>query len=174
MSVTQYTGLSKIYFDAVLKTIIDVGNLRQENITILDFGCGQGRLKQMIGKSVINFDKRPNLSDVQDWQGLEFNYFIANHVLYELDESQLHQLCRELHTFFLDTKFTIIIGIAKQGLLSQFGKFILNRKSAHQDTKISPSQQIKILETYFKIKQSINFWSLTQILVITELKSLSP
>ena len=38
MSVTQYSGLSKIYFDAVLKRIINIGQLRNEDISILDFG----------------------------------------------------------------------------------------------------------------------------------------
>jgi hypothetical protein len=169
MSVTQYSGLSKIYFDAVLKKIINIGQLRNEGITILDFGCGNGRLKQLIGDAVINFDKRQDLSEVNDWKDIEFNYFIANHVLYELEESELHQLCSELKKYFLERQLVIIVGIAKQGLLSKLGKFILNRKEAHQDTKISPSQQVKILKSYFKIRKSINFWSLTQIILITEL-----
>ena len=42
MSIAQYSGPSKIYFDAMLQTIINVGNLREESFTILDFGCGQG------------------------------------------------------------------------------------------------------------------------------------
>jgi len=72
MSVTQYLGLSKIYFDAVLKKIINIGQLRNEGITILDFGCGNGRLKQLIGDTVINFDKRQDLSEVKDWKGINF------------------------------------------------------------------------------------------------------
>ena len=169
MSVTQYSGLSKIYFDAVLKRIINIGQLRNEDISILDFGCGSGRLKHLIGDTVINFDKRRDLSEVNTWEDLDFNYFIANHVLYELEEFELHKLCQELQKHILKRQIVIIIGLAKQGLLSKLGKFILRRSDAHQDTKISPSQQVEILKSYFKIKKSVNFWSLTQIILITEL-----
>ncbi len=169
MGVTKYSGISKFYFDALLKKIIDVGNLHKDKILILDFGCGNGRLKKMIGKSVINFDKRSDLTDVKDWTDIDFNFFIANHVLYELDESELNQLCLTLSEHLSMRNFTIIIGIARQGILSKFGKLLLNQKNAHSDTKTSPSTQIKILKNYFKINKNINFWFLTQIFVITEL-----
>jgi len=169
MSVTQYSGLSKIYFDAVLKKIINIGQLRNEEITILDFGCGHGRLKQLVGDTVINFDKRKDLSEIDDWKDANFNCFIANHVLYEFEEYELHKLCCELKEYFHERNFVIIIGIASQGILSKLGKLILNRKDAHKDTKISPSEQVKILESYFKISKRINFWSLTKIFLITEL-----
>ena len=126
-------------------------------------------LKQLLGDNVINFDKRQDLSDVKDWRGLDFDYFIANHVLYELDESELHQLCRELKKYLYKKKLVLIIGIAKQGILSRLGKFFLNRQDAHKDTKISPSEQIKIINTYFKIKKRFNFWFLTEIILISEL-----
>jgi|TARA_B110000003_G_C16605706_1_gene517432 hypothetical protein len=168
MSVTRYKGLSKIYFDSLLKKIINIGGLANENISILDFGCGEGRLKEMIGKSVTNFDKRSDLTEIPDWKDCQFNYFVANHVFYELSEEELHSVCREIKQRMLNQNITLIIGIARQGMLSRMGKLVLNRRNAHQDTKISPSQQIKILKQYFNIKRSINFWFLTQILITSD------
>ena len=84
---------------------------------------------------------------------LDFNYFIANHVLYEFEEFELHKLCQELQKHILERQIVIIIGLARQGLLSKLGKFILRRNDDHQDTKISPSQQVEILKSYFKIKK---------------------
>lgn len=166
MSVTNYSGISKIYFDSLLKKIIRLGNLSKDSISILDFGCGQGRLKKMLGDSVINYDKRNELSEVNNWKDCKFSCFVANHVLYEFSEDALHELCQELNEIMTNQDLKLIIGIGTQGVVSKIGKIILNRKDAHKDTKISPSTQIKILSQYFEIKKIINFWFLSKIIII--------
>ena len=73
-------------------------------------------MKHLIGDTVINFDKRRDLSEVNTWEDLDFNYFIANHVLYEFEEFELHKLCQELQKHILERQIVIIIGLARQGL----------------------------------------------------------
>jgi len=41
-----YTGIKKIYFNAILRSIVKIGELN--NKKILDFGCGTQELKKFI------------------------------------------------------------------------------------------------------------------------------
>jgi 2-polyprenyl-3-methyl-5-hydroxy-6-metoxy-1,4-benzoquinol methylase len=45
-----YRGVAKIYFNKILNTIIDFGNLKEEEGVILDYGCGVGHLKKKLSK----------------------------------------------------------------------------------------------------------------------------
>ena len=42
--VTSYRGFAGYYFRFLIRQIIKLGNLKRPDITILDFGCGEGRL----------------------------------------------------------------------------------------------------------------------------------
>lgn len=41
-----YTGIKKIYFDAILRSIVGIGGL--DNKRVLDFGCGTRQLQKFL------------------------------------------------------------------------------------------------------------------------------
>jgi len=148
--VTLYTGLAKFYFRYLLQQIIAVGKLDRSNICILDFGCGEGELKKLVkGGKLVGYDLIPELSDVPDWRQINFDVLVANEVFYCFDEEALGSLLQELKIKNLNLE--LIVGISKQGLLNNIGKYLLGRPDAHAATKICPKKEIEILMNYCQI-----------------------
>ena len=84
-NTTQYGRIGGIYFRAILKKIIKIGNLNDSSKKVLDFGAGTGELKKILrnkNKNVINYDIVPELTETNDWTKEKFNVFVANQVFY--------------------------------------------------------------------------------------------
>jgi hypothetical protein len=64
---TPYSGVSKFYFEKIIDTIIEEGQLKKKNLKILDFGCGLKFLQKKLNKKIYNYDVNPELSDLKKW-----------------------------------------------------------------------------------------------------------
>lgn len=139
----DYTGIRKIYFNRNIKKIIKIGNLKERNIKILDFGCGIGKLKELLGNKVINYDIQPNLSEIADWRDVKFDVIVANQVFYLFTKEELKKFLNELYK--LNPSVELIVGISRQGFLNNLLKYITLDFNAHADTQILPKEEILIL-----------------------------
>jgi dTDP-4-amino-4,6-dideoxygalactose transaminase len=162
--VTRYTGIASFYFRHLLKQIVKTGGLDGNGATILDFGCGNGELKRLLGGRVIGFDIIPALSDVEDWRPAKFDVLVANQVFYSFNEKELEDLLIELRS--RNPRLRLVVGVSRQGMLNNIGKYILGRPDAHSRTKISPRKEREILERYCDIVQSKNVLNLTNVYVL--------
>jgi len=91
-NTTQYGKIGGIYFRAILKKIIKIGNLNYPSKKILDFGSGTGELKNILRTkniNVINYDVVPELTETNDWAKETFNVFVANQVFYIFSKEEL-------------------------------------------------------------------------------------
>ena len=166
-NTTRYSGISVLYFNKIIKTIIAIGMLEQGAIKILDFGAGFGRLKSMLrnsNNSVINYDIEKQLSEVDDWKTVEFDILVANEVFYSFSSSQLIDLLNELKDH--NPRLKLIVGISKQGLLNNFGKYILGHSDAHNATKLKPKEEIKILQTHMHVIAHKSVYFLCDVYVL--------
>ena len=98
--VTEYKGISGIYFKKLLKEVIKIGNLNSGKYKILDFGAGHGILKKMLKKEnseikVINYDVIDDLTDIKDWRSEEFDTVVANEVFCTFTPDKLNNLIKE-------------------------------------------------------------------------------
>ena len=60
-SQDYYRRFAKIYFDKILETLIEFGDLKKEIGLILDFGCGFRYLKKKLrNNNVIGYDIIPD------------------------------------------------------------------------------------------------------------------
>ena len=50
MNKDYYNGIAKIYFEKIINKIIEIGNLNDQDKTILDFGCGTKFLEKKLNK----------------------------------------------------------------------------------------------------------------------------
>src|SRR3989339_824924 len=91
-----WLGPAKIYHSALITAVIKLGNLREENGLILDFGCGVGHLKKLLpGKNIIGYDIIPELSDVSDYKNLKPNKIVLISVLEHLHLNEIDKLLQE-------------------------------------------------------------------------------
>ena len=159
---TNYKGISKYYFYLILNTIINIADLKNVNDTILDFGCGIGKLKEILSlKKVIGYDINPLYSEVDDWTNLEFKYFVANQVFYSMNPNQLIEILTKLRVN--QPSVSIIVGTSRVGLLNKLGMIILNRKDAHEYLKITPKQEHKIISKFCKLIRKKNVLFLSDV-----------
>ena len=66
---TDYTKFpQKYYFESIAKNIIKIGNLKNTNKVILDFGCGQKIFSKILKeKKIINYDIKPEYTECQTY-----------------------------------------------------------------------------------------------------------
>lgn len=160
--VTIYSGLSQFYFRRLLKKIVKVGRLEQQSGIILDFGCGRGELKRMLGSGkVIGYDIIPELSDVPDWHTVNFDVLVANQVFYSFSEEQLSLLLRQLKQ--KNPLLELVVGISRQGLLNNVGKYILGQPDAHSAAKITAKKELSILKRQCDVIAHDSFMSLADV-----------
>ena len=110
-NTTKYGRIGGIYFRAILKKIIKIGNLKDSSKKILDFGSGTGELKKILrtsNKNIINYDIVPELTETNDWTKETFNVFVANQVFYIFSKEELIEVIKKLEK--TNPQVEIIIG----------------------------------------------------------------
>ncbi len=160
--VTPYSGPSQYYFRHLLDWVIRVGELDRPDVCILDFGCGSGELKRkLVGRNVISYDVIKELSDIDDWREVHFDILVANQVFYTFSEEALNSLLLNLRS--KNPTLELVVGISRQGIFNNVGKYIFGRPNAHSTTKIGPQTEIEILQRYCKITGQKNVLNLANV-----------
>lgn len=161
-----YNGLQGIYFNKVIKTIIKIGKLDITNKNILDFGCGLGQLKKKLGykKNIINYDINPNFTEINNWEDVEFDYFVSNQVFYQLTMFELDQILKKLKS--KNPGINLIVGISKRSILNKIGKILLFKFDAHKNTKLNKKDELSILLKHFKIVEHKSVFFLSDIYLL--------
>ena len=163
---TEYSGISGIYFNKIIDTIIKIGDLDKSKQTILDYGAGHGVIKSKLfsvnpSVTVINFDIKEELTEVDDWRSVTFNTLIANAVFMYLDKHMLEELLIELKS--INKSLEIIVGISKQSVLNNIGKYILLQSKAHDNTMLKSKEEISTLLEFTYIDKHISVWGLADV-----------
>ena len=138
------------------------------NSTLLDFGSGYGYLKKKLVKNsrikIINYDIIRELSDIDDWRKVKFDYLISTHVFMYFKKKDLKNLLSSLKKH--NKKLKIIVTISRQSFLNNIGKFILNEKNAHKGTFLQPKKEIELLKTKMKVIKKVNIFFLSDIYLL--------
>ena len=159
-----YKGLKGIYFYKILNTIIKIGNLRNRNVKILDFGCGVGKLKKLLPDKVINYDILPELTDVKDWKNANFDVVVSNEVFFYLTRKELFDFLDELHAH--NPKVELIVGVSKQTILNKILMILTNEKDAYADTMLSPKEEMNILKQRMDVVKKRNVFFMCDVYLL--------
>jgi hypothetical protein len=169
-NITRHKFISKIYFNYILKIIIKLILINKYKV-IIDFGSGYGYLKKLLTQmyeekkiKVINYDIIKELSEVRSYKNIKFECLVANQVFYLFDNKQLNKLLSYLKR--TKPNLNLIVTISRQSLLNNIGKFLLNEKNAHKGTKLSPFEELKILQRHTLVKKKINVLFLSDIYLL--------
>ena len=149
-NVTTYKGIAKFYFEKIIETIINIGDLKVGKKTILDFGCGHGVLKKKLPNiNVINYDIIQELSDIVFWNKYDFDFVVANTVFYTFSSDELEQLLCDFKN--KNPRLRLIVGMSRQSILNKIGKNILGFSDAHDGTLLRPQEELNVLKKYMEI-----------------------
>jgi hypothetical protein len=157
MNEDYYKGLGKIYFKKIIIEIIKIGELRNSEKKILDYGCGFKYLEKILKIKILNYDIEQNHSEIKQIDKHQFDIVVLNHVLMYMSEKQIRELFIKIKLMQNNCEF--IIGIGRMSLINKLASIISFNFNAHAGTKTSPDIQIKIMLEYFEIikKKSIFF-----------------
>ena len=159
-----YTGLSKMYFERILKKIIQLGDLRNEQGIILDFGCGHGYLKTMLPQqNVVGYDIIEDLSDVKDYKKVKPQVIVCNNILEHFTEKGIKQKLKEFKK--MNKHARIITAVPTENWLSSIGMKITGRTNAHDDHKTKRSEINEILTRECELINRKNVVTLSEISV---------
>lgn len=161
-SMNYYTGIKKIYFNAVLRRIVKIGNLNDKKV--LDFGCGTRQLIKFLknNENYIGYDINTNkdvYSDVDDFRKANFDIAVINEVFYEMTPRGIEDALIALKSHEL------VVGISRQGLLNKAGS-VLFAPYAYDKAITSPSKELEILKKFCRIKKHSSVFGLTDIYLL--------
>tara|TARA_B110000285_G_C14924166_1_gene514119 strand:- start:86 stop:631 length:546 start_codon:yes stop_codon:yes gene_type:complete len=166
-NITNHGMISSLYFNTIFNNIIALIE-REKKVKILDFGCGYGYLKKKLRRDkrikVINFDIVKELTEIDDWKKVNFDYLISTHVFGYFKKKKLVELLIYLKKN--RPKIKIILTITKQGWLNKLGAFILNEPDAHTNYNLSANEEINIFSKYMKIIQKKNIFFLSNVYLL--------
>jgi len=172
-NVTSYSGITRLYFEAIIKSIIKIASLDTRGCIVLDFGCGHGMLKRTVkGSKVVNFDIVPELSDISDWRQQQFDVVVANEVFYSFSQKQLEALLKEL--FIKNSELEIVVGISRQGILNNIGKLLLGHSDAHDGTLLKPDEELMVIRKYVDIVKKNSVFFLADVYLCKFKKNIIP
>ena len=163
---TIYSGLSKFYFLAILKAIINLGNLKKTNKNILDFGCGSQMLSKILNNNkVFNYDINPKYSDYSSYENLEYDIVVINQVFMYLSYKNIEDFLKQ--ELKKNPNVIFIVGISKMNNLSKLGSKIFYNKNPQEGIQSSYKNQLSILLKYLDIINSKkNIFYLTDVFVL--------
>lgn len=159
-----YDGLKGIYFNSIIDKIISIGDLDKNNVKILDFGCGVGKLKEKLGKKVVGYDIVEELSDVKDWRKVKFDVVVANEVFYLMTPKEIINFLDKIYEMNPSAK--LIIRISTHGIINRIAAFFAGNLNPYKGTKSSPKVQLILLENRMNIVDGTMVWFLCDIYVL--------
>lgn len=159
-SDSYYRGLKGIYFYRILKKIIEIGNLKNRNVKILDFGCGLGKLNGLLPGKVIGYDVQPEFAEIDDWRKAKFDVIVANQVFYLMAEKELREFLAELHK--INHEVELIVAISKRKLIHKILKYFF-RPDAWADTKLMPVEELSILMEKMHVIKKTNVFFMADV-----------
>lgn len=165
-----YKGLSQIYFQRILNTLIGFGDLDKEKGLILDFGCGVGHLKKKLKeKNVVGYDIIPELSDIKDYKKLKPVKIVLSGVL---EHIYLYEIDKIIKNFTkMNKKAELLVFLPTENFISKIAMLLARESHAHDDHVSKYKEINKLIEKYYSIKRRkylfLNMAQITHYVPIT-------
>ena len=161
---TDYNKFTqKYYFTSVAKNIIKIAQLQNTDKTILDFGCGQKIFSRLLqNHKIINYDIKPEYTECESYENLNFDIVIFNHVLMYVSPKDIEELLDKIKK--INPNCELILSLGRQNLLSKIGMILSSLPNAHDNTRTNYNEQIEIFFKKAKlIKKKLNVFAMTDI-----------
>ena len=156
----QFPG--NIYFFAIAKKIIEMGDLKNTNKKILDFGCGEKIFTKLLNRDdIVNYDIKSKYTEVENYEKHFFNVVIFNHVLMYLTKKEINEELKKIKK--INKNSQLILSMGKQNFLSKIAMFLQFRFDAHNDTISAYNDQLEIFFEHCEFVKKKNIFFMTDI-----------
>jgi len=146
-----------------IKIAFMIADLKKTDL-ILDFGCGEGWLKNNLkkqGYNVIGYDITPEHSDVEDYRKIKPNKIFVMDVFEHIPKEEIVKIIKNFKE--MNPDFELITSIPTENWISRKARKILGKTERVKD-HITNLREIKqILKGELKLVKKINFLTVSYI-----------
>jgi SAM-dependent methyltransferase len=143
-----YRGFSKIYFNAVIQTIIDFGDLKNEKNIVLDYGCGVGHLKQTLkSANIVGYDIIPELSDLADYKVLKPSKIVLSNVLEHMYLAEIEKLLKDF--ILMNDQAPLLVVLPTENFVSKMAMLLAGQTNCHDDHVSNYKAINNLIEKYY-------------------------
>ena len=153
---------ANIYFFAIAKKIIEIGDLNNSRKKILDYGCGEKIFTELLSRNdIINYDIKKEYTEVENYEKSFFDVVIFNHVLMYMTKEEILEELRKIKKINKDAQ--LILSLGKQNFLSKIAMYLQFKFHAHKDTISSYNTQTEIFFEHCEFIKKKNIFFMTDI-----------
>lgn len=144
---------------------IRLANLKKEDV-ILDFGCGEGWLKNKLknqGYNVLGYDITPSQSDIKDYTQIKPNKIFALDVFEHIPKKQIVEIIKNFKE--MNQNFQLITAIPTENLVSRKVRRLLGKDERVKDHITTIKEILEILNEELIQLKKFNFLTVSKIFV---------
>jgi hypothetical protein len=153
---------ANIYFFAIAKKIIEIGDLNNSTKKILDYGCGEKIFTKLLKRDdIVNYDIKEEYTEIDNYEKSFFNVAIFNHVLMYMSKKEIVEELIKIKRINKNTE--LILSLSKQNFLSKIAMYLQFKFDAHKDTISSYNDQIEIFFEHCEFIKKKNIFFMTDV-----------
>ena len=160
----------RIFSRSKVKIALKIAELKKTDL-ILDFGCGEGWLKNNLkkqGYNVIGYDLTPQHSDIKDYRKIKPDKIFAMDVFEHIPKEEIRNIIQNFKK--MNSNFELITSIPTENIISRKARKLLGKSERVKD-HITPMKDIlQILKREEKLKpiKKVNFLSVSYIIKLSD------
>lgn len=146
-----------------IKIAIKMANSKKDDL-ILDFGCGEGWLKNNLkkqGYNITGYDITPKHSDVKDYRKIKPDKIFAMDVFEHISKEEIVKIIKNFKK--MNPNFELITSIPTENWISRKARKILGKTERVKDHITNLKEIKKILKEELKLIKKFNFLSVSYI-----------
>jgi len=155
--------LIREYFKKKVNLAVNLAKLKKQDY-ILDFGCGEGWLKNKLRKEgylVVGYDITPEHTEIKDYRKISPTKIFALDVFGHIPKEEIIKIIKDFKK--MNNNFELIVSIPTENLISRKARKLLGKSERVSGHITSLKEISKILNSEFKRTKRINFFGISYI-----------
>ncbi len=153
----------RIFSRTKIKIALIIADLKKDDL-ILDFGCGQGWLKNNLkgqGYNIIGYDITPEHSDVKDYTKIKPDKIFAMDVFEHIPKEEVRKTIKNFKK--MNPNFELITSIPTENWISRKARKLLGKSERVKDHITNLKEIKEILKEELKLAKKFNFLTVSYI-----------